>query len=256
MRGGSRNFDRLSRRPIDPFVDAQQSFRFRGIHRAHPRDLPVQMRSEVWSGVAVLTRRTVSRAICQNGPQCVDAATRTVHSHVHDQPGQSLLHALTHHARFVMLHTPPFFVSNRANLRGIAPDPARHSRTPGESKIVCVSRVNSPRPIGETCYTAVETKCTEVGQRRRRRSTLRQVRTTVEPLCVSQVSGMNRWPATRCEEPRWRRVGADSAQRVSHRFRISQRAEERLHARAADTREEIREIYPQHDGVADMLRCE
>jgi len=88
---------------------------------------------------------------------------------------------------------------------------------------------------------------TEISECGRTGGALRKVRLAIEHLDI----GRRSMP----DVPR-RGIAAKAAQQVCYRFRITESAEETLHARFGDGGEEIMEVHFQNDQLANVRRAE
>src|SRR5580698_2299953 len=160
---------------------------------------------------------------------------------VHHDPCEPLPYAARHHTRLAWLYCEAFFDSDRRHLDWKPICHAQELCATGECKIVgiaCVIRVQGTR---ERRKSRIETERTQVGERRRGRSALRQM-SRAKPLLFEPVE----FPAQirRGQLTTGNTVGYQSRHRTRYRSGVAKRTKNRVDPRLCHRDKEIGKIKP------------
>ena len=152
-----------------------------GVEPSGMGDAAGQMRAEVGDPIAVLLVRAESDAVAQRRLEPVVIVPRHVGHLIDDDARGALADTLSHDARLVVMDGETLLDRGRRDVDREPADRPRERVAAGEDQVVGVSGVMGFRRTGQSGEPGIESEHGEVGQRRRGRGALRQVRTTIQP---------------------------------------------------------------------------
>src|SRR5262249_9713905 len=148
---------------------------------------------------------------------------------------------LSHEARLAHVDLKPFLQSNPAHVDLEPPGAALQLLAPGEGQVVRVPRVTAAGLSGQPRQPAIEPVDTQVGQRRRRRGALGQVRSGKQPATLVFAKSLPPAGYGFPDVP-WDDIGTQSGQGTCDRGGIAGGSKQGVVARSPDRGEKVAQV--------------
>ncbi len=243
-----------------PYVTFPSNFFIRaptpGFSAAAHATRPSRWRRNSGTPVAVLTLHPEPRRIEQRRPQPVPLAPRHVRRVVDDHAAQRLPPPLPHHARLAVVDAKAFLQRDRPDARDEEAQAAPERLVAREREIVRVARDARAEPRRQPRQPPIQPPRRQVGERRRRRRPLRQMRVAQARVAQEPLREVDVVARMRRQHAVGRRRRGEARQRRRHPPRIPDPPKRRRHPRAADAREEILQVHPHHHRPPHVRRDE
>ena len=210
--------------------------------------MPAQVLAEP-RRAALLRRGPVAKTVRERRPERIVGGARQVGSLVDDDAGDGLAHPGAHDPRLARVEGEAFVAGDGGDEVEEARDRGRQPLSAGEGQIVGVARVGGIDRGRQRRQARVEREARQVGERRRGRRALRQVRLGQPAAEVKQrvdLGGAGR-TGSRAQDGRGDTVRRQRDQRPGHALGIARGAKQPVDARRRHVGEEGAEIGPDDD---------